>query len=263
MIRLGAVASKQHMDLCKGLETVFQRHDIDFDWVLYSTYNSMQDAFVRKEIDLAWNGPLSYVKIKRALNNACQNLVMRDVDIDFTTHFITQADSEITTVEDLHGKRFALGNRNSVQAGLLACQFLKQSGIDPSIDLTACAYFDDRPATNLSDEQDVVEQVRQREYDAGAISKRTLEILEKQGALTQDGLRVFWSSPGYSHCCFTAHSDLASETARKITDAFLSVDSNDPAGKAVLEAEECDALVPGINEGWELLEQVAEEQGLI
>ena len=221
MVRLGAVASKQHMELCKGLEIVFQR----LDWVLYSTYNSMQDAFVRKEIDLAWNGPLSYVKIKRALNNACQNLVMRDVDIDFTTHFITQADSEITTVEDLHGKRFALGSRNSVQAGLLAYQYLKQSGIDPSVDLVACAYFEDRPATNLSDEQNVAEQVRQREYDAGAISKRTLEILEKQGTLAH-GLRVFWSSPGYSHCCFTAHSDLEAETARKITDAFLSVDAS-------------------------------------
>ncbi len=263
MIRLGAVASKQHMDLCKGLEKIFQRHSIDFDWVLYSGYNSMQDAFVRREIDLAWNGPLSYVKIKRAVNNACQNLVMRDVDIDFTTHFITQADSDITTVEDLHGKRFALGSRNSVQAGLLAYQYLKQSGINPSIDLATCTYHDDRSPTNLSDEQDVVERIRQGEYDAGAISKRTLEALENQESLAQDRPRVFWSSPGYSHCCFTAHSDLEAETARKVTDAFLSVEPSDPAGKVVLEAEECEALVPGINEGWELLEQVLEEQGLI
>ncbi len=109
----------------------------------------------------------------------------------------------------------------------------------------------------------MVERIRQREYDAGAISKRTLEMLEKRGTLAQDHIQVFWSSPGYSHCCFTAHSDLEAETARRVTDALLSVDPSDPAGKAVLEAEECDALVPGINEGWELLEQVAEEQGLI
>ncbi len=58
---------------------------------------------------------------------------------------------------------------------------------------------------------------------------------------------------GYSHCCFTAHSDLEAETAKQITDVLLSVDPNDSAGRAVLEAEEGEAWVPGINEGWEFL----------
>ncbi len=30
------------------------------------------------------------------------------------------------------------------------------------------------------------------------------------------------TGPGYSHCCFTAHSDLDAETSKKVTDAFLS-----------------------------------------
>ena len=263
MIRLGATASESHMKLCKGLETIFQRHGIEFDWLLDSGYDAMVSAFVRKEIDLSWNGPLSYVKIKLALNNACQNLVMRDVDLDFTTQFITQADSDISTVEDLHGKRFALGGRSSVQTGLLAYHFLEESGIDPTVDLAARTYHDDRPPNYLSDEQDVIERVRQGDYDAGAVSKRTLEILGKHGDATRDSIRVFWSSPGYSHCCFTAHSDLEGETARKVTEAFLSVDPLDPAGRLVLEAEDCGSIVLGINEGWELLEQVAQERGLV
>ena len=72
MIRLGATASKSHMDLCQALEKLFGRAGIDFDWVLYSGYDAMVDAFVRKEIDLAWNGPLSYVKIQRLLDDPCQ-----------------------------------------------------------------------------------------------------------------------------------------------------------------------------------------------
>ena len=51
MIRLGATASESHMKLCKGLETIFQRHGIEFDWLLYSGYDAMVSAFVRKEID--------------------------------------------------------------------------------------------------------------------------------------------------------------------------------------------------------------------
>ena len=87
--------------------------------------------------------------------------------------------------------------------------------------------------------------------------------MEQQGNLSRNDIRVFWSSPGYSHGCFTAHSDLDAETSKKVTDAFLTVDPNDPVGKAVLEAEACDYFIPGIPEGWDTLEQVAEEEGLI
>jgi phosphonate transport system substrate-binding protein len=263
MVRLGATASHSHMVLCQELEKIFRKQSIDFDWVLYSGYDAMVDAFVRKEIDLAWNGPLSYVKIKRALNDACQNLVMRDVDVGFTTQFITHSDSDITTIEDLAGRRFALGSRGSVQAGLLAYYFLKQSGINPGRDLAACTFYDQRQPGNLSDERDVMERVCSKEYDAGAVSRRTLEVMDEQGALPRDSLRIFWSSPGYSHCCFTAHQDLDPALSQKITDTFLSVDNRDPAGKAVLEAEGCQTFVPGIAEGWETLEKAAEEESLI
>jgi hypothetical protein len=43
------------------------------------------EAFVKREIDLAWNAPLAYVKIKRRLQNPCQVVAMRDVDVNFTT----------------------------------------------------------------------------------------------------------------------------------------------------------------------------------
>jgi ABC-type nitrate/sulfonate/bicarbonate transport system substrate-binding protein len=75
------------------------------------------EAFVKREIDLAWNAPLAYVKIKRRLQNPCQVVAMRDVDVNFTTRFITHAGSGISTVQDLKGKRLALGSRGSVQAG--------------------------------------------------------------------------------------------------------------------------------------------------
>jgi phosphonate transport system substrate-binding protein len=263
MVKLGATASQSHMTLCRELAKLFQRRNVEFDWVLYSGYDAMVEAFVRGDIDLTWNGPLSYVKIKRALNDPCQNLVMRDVDLNFATQFIAHPDSAITTVEDLPGKRFALGSRGSVQAGLLAYHYLKESGINPRQDLAAFTFYEERSSSNRSDERDVIQRVQQREYDAGAVSRRTLEEMVEKGDLTPGSLRVFWTSPGYSHCCFTARRDLDPEVSRGITDLFLSVDDRDPVGRAVLEAEACKTFVPGITQGWELLEKVAEEEGLI
>lgn len=263
MVKMGGTASIAHLKVFQGLEKLFRRQGIDLDWVLYSSDEAVEDAFVNGEIDLAWNGPLNYVKIKRRVQVPCQVISMRDYDVNFVTHFITRPDSDILTVEDLPGKRFALGGRGSVQAGLLAYYYLKQVGIDPRRDLARCTFHEERQPSTLSDERDVVHRVRQGEYDAGAVCQRTLEVLEQEGALPQGSIRVFWSSPGYSHCCFTAQSELDLAMSQRIRDAFLAVDYNDPVGKAVLDAEGCKSFVPGITQGWEALEKAAEEEGLV
>ena len=262
MIRLGGTASPSHMAVFQGLEAHFRRRGIDLDWVLYSNYDALVDAFVSREIDLAWNGPLSYVKIKRRLDTPCQVVAMRDVDIDFVTQFITHPDSDIMSVEDLKGKRFAFGDRGSVQAGLLAYHFLKQMGINPRRDLAAYTFYDERQPSVLSDEMDVIDQVRKRVYDAGAVSGVVLDKLKGEEEVLQP-VRAIWSSPGYSHCCFTAHSDLDPEISEKITEVFLSVDHGDPVGRAVLDGEGCSEFVPGTTDGWDMLEEVAEEEGLV
>ena len=181
MLRLGGTASQSHIDAFEGLVTVFRRRGIELDWVLYSGYDALVEAFVSREIDMAWNGPLSYVKIKRRLDEPCRVIAMRDVDVNFVTNFITRQDSDITTVEDLIGRRFAFGSRGSVQTGLLAHFFLKQSGINPRPDFALFTFHDERDAGSVSDEADVIERVKTGEYDAGAVSMQTLEVMKERG----------------------------------------------------------------------------------
>jgi phosphate/phosphite/phosphonate ABC transporter binding protein len=247
------------MTVFKGLKKHFQQQGIDLDWVLYSSYDALVEAFASREIDLAWNGPISYVKIKQRLNDPCQVVAMRDVDVNFTSQFFTRRDSGITSLGDLKGKRVALGSRDSAQAGLLPYHFLKQQGLDPQQDLAACTFTEDREPSALSDERAVVDLVLKGAYDAGAVSRRTLEVLAEQGQPVPDSLRVIWSSPGYSHCCFTAQRELDAGLAQKVTDAFKSMQYNDPLGKEVLDAEGCKAFVPGITTGWEALESALKE----
>ena len=150
-----------------------------------------------------------------------------------------------------------------MQAGLLPYYFLQQLGLDPARDLAVCSFYDERQGNSYLDERDVVERVGRREYDAGAVSQRTIETLQAEGTLASDGLRIIWSSPGYSHCCFTAHSDMEPALVQKITRAFVSIDAQDPAGRAVLEGEACRAFVPVITTGWETLEKAAEQARIL
>ena len=160
MVRLGGAASPAYISVFRGLQAHFLRHGLELDWVLYSDYDALVEAFVRREIDLAWNAPLAYVKIKRRLqDDPCRVVAMRDVDVDFTTHFVTHADSGISTVSDLAGKRVALGSRASMQAGLLPYYFLQQSGLDPAHDLAVCSFHDERQGGAAADERDVAERV--------------------------------------------------------------------------------------------------------
>src|SRR5262245_15591806 len=181
MLRIGGTASPGHITVFRGLKTHFQQHGIALDWVLYADYDALVEAFATREIDLAWNGPISYVQIKQRLNDPCRVVAMRDVDVNFSTQLFTRRDSSITTLADLKGKRVALGSRGSAQAGLLPYYFLKQHGLDPQRDLAACTFAEDREPSPLSDERAVVELVLKGAYDAGAVSRRTLEGRTEQG----------------------------------------------------------------------------------
>ena len=263
MVRLGGTATISHLEVFQGLETLFRRRGIEMDWVLYSDYDVMAEAFVSGYIDLAWNGPLGYVKIRRLLDEPCNVIAMRDVDIGFTTHLIARAGSGIETVEDLKGQRFAFGRRGSEQAGLVPYYLLKQAGINPGSDLAVASFFEQRQSETRSDERDVVERVVSGEYDAGSVSQRTMETMAEDGSLPREQVRIFYSSPPYSHCCFTAQRDIEPSLAQEIEAAFLSVTGSDDVEQAVLKGEACSSFVPGIQHGWELIEAAAISEGLV
>ena len=61
--RGGLVSTGDFYEYLKDIKEHFQQQGIDLDWVLYSTWDALVDAFVRGEIDLAWNGPLE-VRLK-------------------------------------------------------------------------------------------------------------------------------------------------------------------------------------------------------
>src|SRR3989449_2657703 len=177
MLRIGGTASPGHNTIFRGLKTHFQQQGIALDWVLYSDYDALVEAFATREIDLAWNGPVSYVHIKQRLHDPCRVVAMRDVDVNFHTQLFTRRDSSITTLADLKGKRVALGSRGSAQAGLLPYYFLQQHGLDPQRDLAAYTFAEDREPSPLSDERAVVELVLKGAYEAGALGQRTLQRL--------------------------------------------------------------------------------------
>ena len=52
------------------------------------------------------------------------------------------------------------------------------------------------------------------------------------------------------------------DEAREIEAAFLSITGADAVERAVLEGEACDSFIPGVEGGWEFVEEAAVGEGL-
>src|SRR6516164_9123831 len=113
-LKIGAVAyAPKVVTIWEGIREYLHDQGLRIEYVLYSSYPALVEALVAGHIDIAWNTPLAYLQAKERLGGQCLVLAMRDSDIGFSTVFIVKADAPIHSLDDLKGKRFALGSRDS------------------------------------------------------------------------------------------------------------------------------------------------------
>lgn len=169
--------------------------------------------------------------------------------------FITQTDSPIRSLSDLKGKRFALASRDSSHAAILPVHFLREGGLDPEKDLKVVRFDTDigKHGDTGTSEQDVIRAVTEGSADAGAIGKATWDASVAGGSINKRGLRIFWTSHGYSHCNFTARARLAPSLAERFTKAIRAMDYNDPRWKQVMNLEGLTRWMPGSTAGYDEL----------
>src|SRR4051812_5785569 len=136
-ILVGAVAyAARAVPIWEGMRDYFRAAGPPTDYLLFSNYDSQVRALLNRQIDVAWNTNLAWVKVHRFTRGACRSLGMRDADVGFTTAFVARTDGGIKALTDLSGKRLALGSADSAQAAILPVHYLQQAGLDPERDCT-------------------------------------------------------------------------------------------------------------------------------
>jgi phosphonate transport system substrate-binding protein len=259
-LKIGACAyAPKVVTIWEGIREYLRDRGLRTEYVLYSSYPALVDAFVAGHIDIAWNTPLAYLQARERLGGHCLVLGMRDSDVNFTTVFITRTDSAIHSLNDLKGKRFALASRDSSHAAILPVHFLREGGLDPEKDLKVVRFDTDigKHGDTGTSEQDVIRAVTEGSADAGAIGKVTWDTSVAGGSIDERKLRVFWTSHGYSHCNFTARAGLAPSLAERFTKAIQAMDYNDPRWQQVMNLEGLTRWMPGSTAGYDELEREA------
>lgn len=128
---VGAVAGGPAVvTIWQGMRDFFRGSPVEIDFVLYSTYTRMTQALIAGHIDVAWNTNLAWVQTVRLTDGTCRALAMRDTDLAFTSIFLSRRGAGFRGLEDVRGKRLAIGWANSAQAAILPLHYLQQSGLE-------------------------------------------------------------------------------------------------------------------------------------
>ncbi len=178
--------------------------------VIPSSYEETVEALGNGSLDFAYLGGLTYIKAHR--NFGVIPLIQRSSDLQFHSVFIAYAKSDIRSLLDLKGKKFAFGDVNSASGHLIPYLELRQAGIDPDRDLRY-RYTGNHQAT--------VKAVESGATDAGALDETVFNSMVTEGKFDPNKVKVFYVSKPFVDYVWVARKDVDPATQEKFVQAFL------------------------------------------
>ena len=186
---------------------------IHIEMQISPSYDEAIDAVLRGEVDFARFGPASFVTVHdRDAGIGLLAAELKNGQRSFSGVIFARADAGIARLEDVRGRRFAFGDRNSTIGRYLAQHHLVGAGIRAG-DLAETEY--------LGRHDKVAKAVLVGDFDAGAVKMSTFEKFASDGELVVLERFDLPTKPWLSR------SGLDPETFRAIRAALLEMD--DPA----------------------------------
>jgi len=266
---LGAVAyDPKVVTIWDGFQAYFQRHGLDFDYILYSNYERQVEAHFAGHIHLAWNSPLAWIQSERiaaALGRRAEAICMRDSDRDLTSVIVVRNDSPVREIADLKGRRVAVGATDSPQATLIPLSFLAEHGLDPGKDFSVIV-FDKllgKHGDHIGGERDAMRELVRGEADAACIIDSNLLLFSQEGVITPGGSRILARTPPYDHCNFTVLDGAPAQQVEKFRSLLLGMSYGDPEIRRLLDLEGLKQWLPGRTEGYAPLNRAVDRFGFV
>ncbi|MDQ3275094.1 MAG: PhnD/SsuA/transferrin family substrate-binding protein [Actinomycetota bacterium] len=258
---VGAVAYTPNVvTIWEGMRDYFADGPAEMDFVLFSNYGRQVDALLDGTIDIAWNTNLAWVRTVARTDGACRALAMRDTDTVFRTVFVARSGSGMNGLEDLRGKRLALGSKDSAQAAILPVHFLDRAGMSPDeVELVRIDSDVGKHGDTGRSELDALRTVLDEHADAAALGINTWDAIGRE-ELMPGAFELVWESPTYCHCNFTAMPQLPQDRVQPWVDRLLAMDWDNPDHRPILELEGLRQWVPPQLDGYASLFEAVRAQ---
>lgn len=265
---LGAVAyAPKVITIWEGFKEYFQEHDFAFDYILYSNYETQNEALFTGAIHSAWNSPLAWVRAERmgrARGTPVSYGPMRDTDQDLTSVLVVKKDGA-STLADLKGRTVGLGAYDSPQARLIPLHHMKKAGLGDV--RTRC--FDvlgGKHGDHIGGERLAAQALMQGEVDACWMIDSNYQSFAQDGTLPAGATRILATTDPYDHCIFTMAPALSQEptwvkVSERFSELLLAMKWSDPKVRPLLELEGLKEWRVGRSSGFLQLTHAVDEQG--
>jgi phosphonate transport system substrate-binding protein len=266
---MGAVAyDPKVVSIWDGFQKYFRARDLDFDYVLFSNYEKQVEAHFQGLIHAAWNSPLAWLQSERAakaLGRRAEAIVMRDTDMDLTSIVLVRADSGISGLAGLKGKRVAVGASDSPQAKLIPLNFLAEKGLRPNADFTVIVFdkLVGKHGDHIGGEREAARALMNGEADAACILDGNRLGFARDGTISSSATRVLAQTPPFDHCNFTVLDGAPTGLISRFRDLLLEMSYANAEVRPLFDLERLKSWLPGRTRGYAQLSAAVDRFGTI
>lgn len=190
---------------------------IPVDFQITKDYDTSVDLLVEGKVELAYLGPLTYVKAHQR-DPQVEPLVTPIDKVTgrpwYTSAIVVRKDSGIQKVQDLKGKRFAFVSKSSTSGYLVAMAYFQEIGINPDRDFAKVQYAGSHDKVKLA--------LISGEVDAIADDKRSILAQQKAGKLNPELYPIVWESQPIPNPPIVASSKVSASLKTALKKAFVN-----------------------------------------
>ena len=221
----------------------------NYQLIIPKNYDHALQMFLKKESDLAFFGGYTFVKAN--FMGKALPLVSRNTDKKFTSVVLVSTTNQAQTLEDLKGSSFSFGSTLSTSGHLMPRSFFKDLNILPESFFSSVTYSGAHDKTIL--------QISQGKVNAGVANVQIYKNMLKDGRITNEDVRVLWSSPEFQDYVWAFQNDMEAALINDIRNAFLAMSLNEPTSKKILNDLDAGFFVPVSMDDFEILQNVISE----
>jgi phosphonate transport system substrate-binding protein len=224
------------------------------EFVYLRSYEDVIAALVQKKIEMAYVGGFAFVQVEMMTGDV-NPLVQRAEDAAYVSVIIANAHSGIEKLTDIKGKLFSFGPLISTSGSLMPRYFLREENMVPEKDFKRVSYSKGHEATERA--------VEGGRVDAGAMSGATWDRMVAAKKVNEERVKVIWTSPPYIDNTWMVTGAVDQATSKKLTDAFLKLDSQNSEHKAILDVQHASRYIKNSADNYVNIDQAARRAGLL
>ena len=225
---------------------------IPYKLIIPSDYAELMHHFEHGDIDMAYFGGLTFIQANHLYDAV--PLVMRDIDVYFTSYFITHPELSANKLSDFKDFTFSFGSKLSTSGHLMPRLFLQQKGIIPEEYFNKVLYSGSHDKTAFA--------VRNKSADLGAINSKILDKMVLDGRIKESETHILMETPPFPDYVWALQASIDQHSREKIINAFLSLSPANKYHAKILSGVDAGGFLPASTRDFLQLHDIARQIGL-